>query len=272
MTEYAYPLDNKWTAARERLAMLESVWDHWTFRNLLRIGVGEGWTCLEVAGGGGSITEWLCRRVGPSGHVTATDLEPHFLEALGASNLEVLRHDIIRDILPVAKFDCVHARAVLTFLPEPNKAITKMAAAVKPGGWLLLEEPDYISTIPDPTMKLEAASLSTKAWRAMLTQLTSDGYNIEFGRHLHHDVEQVGLVDIQTEGFVNMQLGGTPSARFWKLTFEQLQDRIVQAGRLTPVECAAYIRLLECQDYRWVNLMFMSTWGRQRELIGGSSR
>jgi hypothetical protein len=34
---------------------------------------------------------------------------------------------------------------MLTFLPNPGQAIAKMAAAVKPGGWLLLEKPDYIS-------------------------------------------------------------------------------------------------------------------------------
>jgi hypothetical protein len=44
------------------------------------------------SGGGGSIAEWLCRQVGGSGHVVATDLEPRFLEAINLSNLEVWRH------------------------------------------------------------------------------------------------------------------------------------------------------------------------------------
>jgi hypothetical protein len=35
--------------------------------------------------------------VGLSGHVVATDLEPRFLEAIHASNLEVWRHDILSD-------------------------------------------------------------------------------------------------------------------------------------------------------------------------------
>jgi SAM-dependent methyltransferase len=92
---------------------------------------------LEIAGGGGSIAEWLCRQVGGSGHVVATDLDPRFLKAINASNLEVWRHDILREPLPMEAFDLVHARAVLVFLPQPVETISKMVAALKPGGWLL---------------------------------------------------------------------------------------------------------------------------------------
>ena len=61
--------------------------------------------------------------MGGSGHVVATDLEPRFLEAIDASNLEVWRHDIRREPLPEAAFDLAHARAVLGFLPQPAETI-----------------------------------------------------------------------------------------------------------------------------------------------------
>ena len=263
MAEYKYPLDNQWKAARERLGLLEAVWDHWTIRSMGKVGVGAGWRCLEVAGGGGSIAEWLCRQVGDSGHVVATDLQPHFLEAIGASNLEALRHDLLHDALPENTFDLVHARAVLTFLPEPHQAIRKMAAAVKPGGWLLLEEPDYVSAMPDTSMSPKATRLSQKAWDAMLRQIRSQGYDTAFGRHLYTDVAKTGFADLQAEGFVNMQLGGTPSARFWKITFEQIEDLIEKNGFLTRAECEDYQALLESAEYRWMNLIFMSVWARR---------
>jgi 2-polyprenyl-3-methyl-5-hydroxy-6-metoxy-1,4-benzoquinol methylase len=104
MAEYKYPLTNEWTGARERLSLLESVRDPWTIRNFEKIGVKEGWHCLELAGGGGSIAQWLCRQVGSNGHVVATDLEPRFLETIDATNLEVWRHDLLRDPLPEAAF------------------------------------------------------------------------------------------------------------------------------------------------------------------------
>jgi SAM-dependent methyltransferase len=263
MPEYKYPLDNEWKAARERLAQLEAVWDPWTIRNLEKVGVSEGWRCLEVAGGGGSIAGWLCRNVGASGHVVATDLQPHFLEAIGASNLEVWRHDLLREPLPEGTFDLVHARAVLTFLPQPAETITKLAASLKPGGWLLLEEPDYVSAIPDPSMAPAATALSKKGWGALLSHLRSQGYDTGFGRHLYHDVAINGLGDLHAEGFVAMQLGGTPSARFWKITFEQIQNQVLESGHLTSAEVEEYLNLLQSPEYRWLAPMFMSVWGRR---------
>ncbi len=267
MAEYKYPLDNQWKAARERLALLEAMFDPWTIRNFEKVGVREGWRCLEVAGGGGSIAEWLCRRVGPTGHVVATDLQPHFLEALDASNLEVLRHDLLRDPLPEATFDLVHARAVLTFLPTPAYAVSRLVAALKPGGWLLIEEPDYVSGIPDPSMENGAREFSQRAWDAMLSQLRALGYDTEFGRHLFHDAARAGLSNIQAEGFAGMQIGGTSSARFWKVTFEQLQEQIRKADLLSSTECEDYRTLLESPEYRWVNPIMMSVWGSRPPIV-----
>ena len=101
---------NTSTHWRERLSLVETLLDPGTIRIFEKIGVREGWHRLEVAGGGGSIAEWLCRQVGRSGHVVATDLEPRFLEAIHASNLEVWRHNILSEPLLEGAFDLVHAR------------------------------------------------------------------------------------------------------------------------------------------------------------------
>jgi SAM-dependent methyltransferase len=263
VAEYKYPLDNEWKGARERLSLLGEVWDPWTTRNFEKVGVNEGWRCLEIAAGGGSIAQWLCHRVGANGHVVATDLQPFFVNEIKASNLEVWRHDILSEPLPERIFDLVHARAVLTFLPSPGLAIAKMVEAVKPGGWLLLEEPDYISAAPDPSMTPSAITLSKKGWDALLRVLQSSGYDTAYGRHLYHDVAVNGIDGLRAEGFVSMQLGGNPLARFWKITFEQLQDQVLEAGLLTRAESEDYRALLDSPEYRWMNPIFMSVWGRR---------
>src|SRR5438309_9955657 len=129
-------------AERERLAAIEAGLDPLTIECLEKIGVGEGWRCLEIGAGGGSIAEWLCGRVGPSGKVVATDLQTKFLEAIEASNLEVRKHDITKRDLEQETFDLVSARKVLEHLPEPTQALSRSAAAVRPGGWLLVEDTD----------------------------------------------------------------------------------------------------------------------------------
>lgn len=261
LAEYEYMFDNKWEAARSRLAQLEQAWDPWTIRNLREIEVGTGWHCLEVAGGAGSIASWLGNQVGPRGHVVATDLEPHLLEAIRRPNISVERHDILTDDLPQSAFDLVHARALLTFLPEPKRVIEKLVSALKPDGWLLIEEPDYVSAVPDPTMPKWVTELSRKGWDALLGYLRSRGY--ELGRRLYYEIVSARIIDVRAEGFVAMQLGGTPAARFWRITLEQSRSGLVASGRLTSEEVEQYRELLEDPGYRWLSLTMMSVWGRR---------
>ena len=107
-----YLLDNGRQEAADRFAALAALFDPTSTRHLERCGVGPGWRCLEVGAGGGSIATWLADRVGASGSVLATDIEPRFLTALAAPSLQVRRHDIGVDALPQGAFDLVHARLV----------------------------------------------------------------------------------------------------------------------------------------------------------------
>src|SRR3954452_23929056 len=80
-----------------RLELFQQRLDPLTIRRIERLGIGLGAACLEIGGGRGSITRWLAERVGPEGSVTATDLDPDFLEAIDAPNVRVLRHDVRSD-------------------------------------------------------------------------------------------------------------------------------------------------------------------------------
>ena len=67
-----------------RLKLLEALCDPWTFRHLDGVGVRQGWRCLEVGAGAGSVVRWLSERVGPTGKVVAADLDPRFLGDISA--------------------------------------------------------------------------------------------------------------------------------------------------------------------------------------------
>jgi hypothetical protein len=60
---------------RQRLGALEARLDPGTIQLLDALGNLEEWRCLEVGAGAGSIASWLAHRVGPRGHVLATDLD-----------------------------------------------------------------------------------------------------------------------------------------------------------------------------------------------------
>ena len=89
-----YALDNSWDHAKRRLALLEQYLDPITRRRIDGLGLQQGWRCLEVGGGGGSVAAWLCERVGPGGSVVATDINTRLLEGIEQPNFEARRHDI----------------------------------------------------------------------------------------------------------------------------------------------------------------------------------
>jgi ubiquinone/menaquinone biosynthesis C-methylase UbiE len=70
-----YIFDNATRQANQRFSSLETLYDPWTISHLEATGVGPGWQCWEVGGGGGSIAAWLAQRCGKSGHVLVTDID-----------------------------------------------------------------------------------------------------------------------------------------------------------------------------------------------------
>jgi ubiquinone/menaquinone biosynthesis C-methylase UbiE len=59
-----------------------SIFDPNTFRYFETIGVAEGWKCLEVNVGAGSVAQWFSSRVGLTGKVVATDIDMRFLNRI----------------------------------------------------------------------------------------------------------------------------------------------------------------------------------------------
>jgi ubiquinone/menaquinone biosynthesis C-methylase UbiE len=229
----AYVLDNAGQQAAARFDALSAMFDPGTIRHLESCGIGPGWHCLEVGGGGGSIAAWLSNRVGRTGRVLVTDIDPRHLESLKFPNLEVRRHNIVRDPLPEASFDLVHSRLVLLHLPEREKALARMVAALKPGGWLVDEEFDS-SLSPDPAADPE--EVLSKTHIAMTRVMASRGVDRVFGRHLFGRLRAHGLENVSSEGRSFMWQGGSPGASLLRSNYEQLRGAMIEAGYVTPQE------------------------------------
>ena len=153
MTRDDYLLDNQQAEAGERFDALAELFNPSTFQRMDAIGLTPGWRVWEVGAGGASVPSWIAART--KGYVLATDLDTSWLEGASAPYV-VKRHDIGTDPAPDGLFDLVHARLVLVHVPERRSALLTMISAVRPGGWLFLEEAD-----PGPS----AARLSRRVWR-----------------------------------------------------------------------------------------------------------
>ena len=76
---HSYILDNASTGEYERLDLMSKILDPRTRASLANLDLREGWNCLELGGGNGSMTEWLCQTVGASGSVTSVDINPKLI-------------------------------------------------------------------------------------------------------------------------------------------------------------------------------------------------
>ena len=215
-----YFLDNAWDQARRRLELLHEVHDPATIRRLEATGVGPGWNVLVPGGGGGSIVRWLSDRVGAEGHVLSTDIDTRFLAEIEAPNVEIIRHDIAADELPEAAFDLVAVRLLLIHVPARDAVIPKLVRALKPGGWLVVEEYDLFP----------AAASPNRAWAAMteagIEALRASGSDYAWARGLPAALAAAGL-DI-TEAAVDAPYfrGGSTVAAFHWLTGEQGRQQL----------------------------------------------
>jgi ubiquinone/menaquinone biosynthesis C-methylase UbiE len=236
-----YALDNAAKEASARFDALAAMYDPRTIRHLEQCGVSSGWQCLEVGGGGGSIAAWLAARVGPAGHVLVTDIDPRFLESLQATlqaslpNLEVRRHDIVNDALPEAAFDLIHSRLVLLHLREREKALARMIAALKPGGWLVDEDFDASYMLSTATANPAEFPLKTlNGTRRVMIDRGAD--DLVFARQLFSRLRANGLVDVAAEGSLQMWHAGSPGASLLRANFEQLHRNMIDAGYITEDE------------------------------------
>jgi SAM-dependent methyltransferase len=190
-----------------RLCLLQERYDARTFGRLAALGPLAGAVCLEVGAGAGSVARWLAVQAGPSGHVVATDADPRFLTDAEGAGIEVRRHDILADPLEPARYDLVHCRALLCHLPDPARAIGVMAAAVRTGGWLLVEDADYCSLVAaDPAYPL---SMRFDAIMRKLLTLIAAGRAFDpfFGRRLPGLIVSAGLADAGHEAIACRRQG-----------------------------------------------------------------
>jgi SAM-dependent methyltransferase len=260
-TNSTYLLDNAGREAPGRFAALSALFDAGTIRHLEDRGVGADWHCFEVGGGVGSISACLAARVGLIGRVLVTDIDPRFLESLNAQNVEVRRHNIVTDPLPEATFDLIHARALLIHLPERERVLSRLVAALKPGGWLVDEELDSASLLPDPIMYPGEILLKTQL--AMMQLVENRGVERRFGRMLFERLRARGLVAVGTEARMSMWRCGSPGASLMRMNFEQLRGEMIRGGFITDQEIELDIANLKDEEFITPSPIMWAAWGHR---------
>lgn len=258
MSSSTYLYDQGWRSERERLAGIEAMWDPGSRSLIGRLGITQGWRCLEVGGGGGALTEWMCERVGPAGRVLATDLDTRFLEAIESPALEVRRHDIVNDVPPDERFDLIHSRMVLEHIPQRDEVLEGLASLLAPGGALLIEDYDMASAGVEPP------SPDFDKVRDALLGLMADvgGHDAAYGRRLVRELRRVGLEDVDAEGRALVVDADSPGTAFFRLSIDAVRGPLVERGDLTEAEIDEAIANFDNPDMTLITPTQFAAWGR----------
>ena len=230
-----YLLANQQIQAGTRFEALATLFDPSTFRHLREIGVGSGWRCWEVGAGGMSVPLWLAAQVGPTGLVLATDIDTSWLAGPGAGSVQVLRHDVGVEDPPAAELDLVHARLVLTHVPQREAALTSMISALRSGGWLLVEEADPgLQPLLCPDDHGPAQHLANRLRPGFRTLMSGRDADLAYGRTLPRLLREHGLVDVAADAYFPITAPACTTLE--RATVEQIRDRLIGAGIATAAE------------------------------------
>jgi SAM-dependent methyltransferase len=256
-----YTFDNAGSQTPSRFGALATIYDPGTIRHLTSLGIKRGWHCLEVGAGGGSIAEWLSDQVGPDGRVVATDIDTRFLQGLVKSNLEIWKHDAACDPLPERAFDLIHTRLVLIHIAERENVLERLLLALKPGGWVLLEEYDSLSIHPDPAANPE--EFPFKSFLAMQELMTRYGANLRYGRLLEGRLRAHGMTDVAAEGRIFMWHGRSAAVEMYRANLQQLRDDMIENRLITAQELDHEFALLDKETTTFLSPIMWAVCGRR---------
>ena len=269
MTTTGYLLQNARTEAAERFAALSALFDPVTLRQFDACGIAAGWRCWEVGAGGPGLVQAIAARVGPTGHVLATDIDVAWTAPAEAANVDVRRHDVALEPPPGNGFDLVHARLVLVHVKAREQALRHMMAALKPGGWLVIEDADPalqpLSCIDPAGPEEELANRIRQGFRALLAQRGAD---LSFGRKLPRQFRACGLEQVAAEGYFPINL--PPCVPLEIATIAMIRDDLLSHGIATPAEIERHLDNVRAGALDLSQPPMISVRGRKPRATGAS--
>jgi SAM-dependent methyltransferase len=238
-----YVLGHHLKGEEDRLALMSQLLDPMHRRHIEALGVVKpGARTLEVGCGNGSISAWLAERVSPGGKAVAFDLDLSLID-VRAPNLELRQGDIVAGPVDRGAFDLVTARAVLHHVADAEAAIGNLVASLRPGGTILLIEPDFLPvSIAEPP---EVRAF----WDGWLAWSRERGIDYQIGRALAPRLAALGLKQISGTAETAIYNGGSPWANYWTQTITELRDDLIRSNRLKKTLVDTFLGY--CADPNW---------------------
>jgi SAM-dependent methyltransferase len=236
-----------------------------------RIGVGPGWRVLDVGCGPLGVLDLLAERVGPTGSVLGLDQDERMLRMAVASLAERGLGDVALVQAPAAHtgqqpeaFDLCHARLVLVNVPDPAQVVAEMVRVTRPGGWVAVQEVDWVSWTcePDHPAWDRLVAAAQRVWQRA-------GMDVHIGRRLEGMLRAAGLVDVDARGHQKISRPGDLNQTLLPRFARICRERVLDTGELTAAEFDALLTELDEHlarpDTTVLDALVVQAWGRKPE-------
>ncbi len=183
------------------------------------------------------------------------------MDATG-DGIEVRRHDVAADPPPDGQFDLVHARLVLVHVPERERALRNMVDALRPGGWMLVEDADPML---QPLACIDASDpeseLANRIRTGFRTLMAGRGADLAYGRTLPRVLRQAGLVDVEADAYFPVALRACDVLE--EATIAVIRDQLVGEGIATGDEIDSHLAAVAAGRLDLAQPPMISAWGRR---------
>lgn len=232
-----YPIERR-KGEIERLEFQHAAFAGDAERMLDLIGVRDGWHCVDLGCGPGTMLGLLSARAGASGRVIGVDSDPAFIEyaqrrsrVRRLSNVEVAVDDGYRSKLPPNTFDLVHSRFVASTAGRPEDLLRESIRLARPGGTIAFQEPDFhtLRCFPPNAEWQRLAELLEQAF-------SSVGSDVRLGARLFALMRHAGLADVRFRPFMVGFRSSEPMSDYVPACIESVRHALVDHGVATGAE------------------------------------
>jgi len=254
---------------RRRLDLLARTMAPNTEALLARAGLRAGMRCIDLGCGGGHVSRYLAECVGAAGLVIGLDIDDIKLKAArqdcalaGLRQLEFRAGSVTQWSEP-ATYDLVYGRFILSHIPGPAAVVDSMAAALRPGGILVVEDVDFGGAFCHPP------NAGYERYCSLYREVVSRrGGSAELGRELYGMCLDAGLAEVEVDVVQPTHAGGEPEKALSLATLTNIADAVIDEGLASADEVAAIIAELThyTADLRSIVSVprIFQVWGRAR--------
>jgi SAM-dependent methyltransferase len=178
----------------KRLGTQASLIDPMTRRYFLEAGILPGMRVLDIGSGAGDVAFLVGEIVGPGGAVVGVDRVPAaLLTARSRVEERRARHITFRegdpgDLSFDQPFDALVGRYILMFQERPAEFLRRVARHVRPGGSIVMHEPDW-----DGARSFPPAPLYDRSCDWIVRSIAAHGHASRMGKALHETFVAAGL-------------------------------------------------------------------------------